>query len=125
MAYEIGATYVGMKELSDLTVPVPDPKSDFQDYSQYITLGNNKVRGAGVAIGEWRWTYLERTTRDQLKTFCTAASADVYIKTRKNDNEDAYQLYTATMIWPMDEEKSFSRRMDFVIKFTNAEEYTP
>lgn len=123
--YEIGATSPGMKNLADLTVPVPEPKSDFNDYSQYLDLGSGSVRGAGWVTAEWRWTYLERPTRDQLKVFCAAASADVFIRTRNNDSEDAFQYYTATMVWPADEEKSFSRRMDFVIVFRDLEVHTP
>jgi len=119
--YEIGTTEVGMENLADLTVPVPEPKSDYQEYSRHLTLGDGTVRGAGWTIAEWRWTYLTRPQRDQLKTFCAGASASIYIKTRTNETEDVYDVFTAVMIWPIDEEKSFSRRMDFVIRFTNLE----
>ena len=119
--YEIGATLIGMANLADLTVPVPEPKSDFQEFSQYLELGDGTVRGAGWTTAEWRWTYLTRTQRDQLKTFCAGASATAYIKTRTNDTADVYDIFSAVIVWPIGEEKSFSRRMDFVIRFTNLE----
>lgn len=123
--YEIGTTYVGMENLGDLTPPVPEPKSNFQDDSQRITLGNGDVRGAGWTTAEWRWTFITRAQRDELKTFCAGASADIFIRTRNNDTIDAYQYYTAVMIWPQNEEKSYSKRMDFVIRFHDVEVYTP
>ena len=123
--YEIGTSYGGMENLEDLTVAVPAPKSDFDYFSKYLDLISGRVRGAGWMPGEWRWTYLTRAQRDQLKTFCSGASSDVYIRTRKNDTIDAYEYYTAIMIWPKNEDKSYSRRLDFVIEFRNLEVYTP
>lgn len=123
--YEIGATFVGMENLGDLTPAVPEPKSDFNDFSEHLQLGDGTVRGAGWMTAEWRWTYLGRARRDEMKTFCAGASAAVFIRTRKNDTVDAYEYYTAIMVWPIDEEKSFSQRMDFVIRFQNLEVYTP
>lgn len=126
MAYEIGATYGGMTALSTLTEPVPDPKSNFIPYSRYVQLGNGEVRGLGWAEAVWRWSVMPtRAQRDQLKTFVSGASAEVYIKTRKNESEDSYQVYTAVMIWPQEEEKQYSTRRNFEIRFVNCQEYTP
>lgn len=123
--YEIGTTFGGITNLGDLTPAVPEPKSDFNDFSEYLSLGNGTVRGAGWTTAEWRWTYLNRARRDEMKTFCPGASAEVFIRTRNNDTVDAYEYYTAVMVWPIDEEKSYSQRMDFVVRFQNLEVYTP
>lgn len=123
--YEIGTTGPGLTNLADLTPVVPEPKSNFLDNSQYITLGDGSVRGLGWLAAEWRWTFLTRAQRDELKTFCAGASATAYIRTRTNDTIDAYEYYSGTMIWPQRPEKSYSKRMDFVIRFINLEVYTP
>ena len=123
--YEIGATGPGLTNLAALTPPVPEPKSNFQDSSRYVTLGDGSVRGLGWLAAEWRWTFLTRAQRDELKTFCAGASADVFIRTRTNDTIDTYGEYSAKMIWPQNEEKSYSKRMDFVIRFVDLEVYTP
>jgi len=124
--YEIGTTYVGMKNLGSLTVPVPAPKGDFVDYSRRVNLGDSTVRGLGYARGFWRWNDgLERTQRDQLKAFCSGASAAVFIRTRRNDNSDEYKYYTTVMIWPEEEEREWGWRKDFVIEFRNCVVYTP
>lgn len=124
-SYEIGASYVGMTNLESLTTPLPAPKSTFRPYSQYIRLGDGTVRGSGWAEATWRWGFLTRAQRNQLRTFCTGASANVYIKTRKNDSSDAYQVYMAIMIWPEEEEKSLGKRIGLEIRFTNLVEYSP
>ena len=123
--YEIGTTYGGMENLADLTTAVPAPKSSFRDYSQYIDLGNSTVRGSGFSVAIWRWSTLPtRAQRDQLKTFCSGASASVYIRTRKNDTTDAYEYYTATMVWPEVEDREWGWRRDFQIEFRDCVVYT-
>lgn len=123
--YEIGTTGPGLANLASLTPPVPEPKSNFQDSSRYVTLGDGSVRGLGWVAAEWRWTFITRATRDELKTFCAGASAAVFIRTRTNETIDAYEYYSATMIWPIAEEKSYSKRMDFLVRFIDLEVYTP
>ena len=124
-SYEIGASYGAMANLEDLTAPVDPPKSSFWPYSKYVDLGNGLVRGAGFARAEWRWGFMTQAQRNQLRTFCTGASAAVYIKTRKNDSSDAYQVYTAVMVWPDEEAKENTRRLDLVIEFRALVVYTP
>ena len=124
-SYQIGTTYGNLTNLESLTTPVDAPKSTFVPYSQYIQLGDGTVRGSGWATAEWRWGYMSQAQRNQLRTYCTGASASVYINTRKNDTSDAYQVYTATMIWPQEEEKELGKRIDLVIRFVNMVEYSP
>lgn len=122
--YEIGASYVGMTNVEDLATPLSAPKSTFLPYSQLLNLGEGTVRGSGWATATWRFGFLTQSQRNQLRTFCTSASASVYIKTRKNDTSDAYEVYTAVMIWP-EENKDAGKRLDFVLAFQNLEVYTP
>ena len=120
--YEIGSTYAGMQNVEELSTPIHAPKSTFKQYSKTLRLGNGTTRGAGWPVATWRFGFLSRAQRDQLKTFCPGASAVVYIKTRKNDNDD-YQVYRAVMVWPEEEEKFAGRRLDFVIEFRDLVEY--
>lgn len=125
-SYQIGATYGGLTNLEALTTPVDAPKSSFIPNSQNFPLGNGLTRGAGWAVAFWRWGLLSQAQRNQLRTFCTGASAAVFINTRKNDTSDAYQVYTANMIWPEGaEEKENAKRLDFVLEFRDCVEYSP
>lgn len=125
--YEIAASgSAATQNIEALTVPVPPPKSDFQPYADLIDLGDASVRGVGYARAEWRWGFLTRAQRDQLRTFCTGASAAVKIRTKIMDSADSYSYFTGVMIWPsLDEERDAGRRPDFVIKFRQLVEYTP
>jgi hypothetical protein len=123
-SYKIGATHESLTSLSSLEEAVPEPKSNYKPHSRYLDLGDGTVRGAGWAEAEWRWSVLPtRAQRDQLKAYCSGASAEVYIQTRTNDGEDAFDEFTAIMIWPEDEDKVYSTRRDFVIRFRKLEEY--
>ncbi len=124
-SYEIGASYGGMVNVEELATPLPAPKSAFRPYSKRIDLGDGTVRGLGWVTATWRFGVLKSSLRDQLRVFCAGASASVYIKTRKNNTSDAYQVYTAVMIWPEEEEKRAGRRLDFVVEFRNLVEYVP
>lgn len=123
--YEIGTSYGGMANVESLATPLPAPKSSFLPYSKYLSLGDSTIRGSGWAAASWRFGFLTRAQRDQLKTFCSGASASVYIQMRKNDTSDAYQVYTAVMIWPPVEEKHAGKRLDFNLEFRDLTEYTP
>lgn len=130
MGYQIGTTLGGMTDLQSLTTPVDPPKTTFKPYSQYLPLGSGAVRGGGWATAEWRYNasgddYLTRAQRDQLKAFCTGASAEVYISTPVNDTADQFKTFRAIMIWPEEEVKDFTVRRDFVIRFQRLVEVTP
>jgi hypothetical protein len=60
---------------------------------------------------------MSSANRNALRAYCTGKSARVYIRTRKNDSSDAYVTYSAVMLWPDDEERFASRRLNFAIEF--------
>lgn len=116
--YQIGATLVGMANLQALTQPVTYPKSIPMLYVEMLTLGDNTERGIGAPNVIWHWDKITDAERDQLRTFCTGASATVYIKSRSLDNTDAYVVYQAVMVWPsLKEERDATRRLNFDIEF--------
>jgi hypothetical protein len=130
MTYKIGATLETMTDLAALTTQVMYPKTSFTPYSQALPLGSGAVRGGGWATAEWRYNtsgddYLPRDQRDQLRTYCTGASAEVYIETPVNDSADQFKTFRAIMIWPQEEVKDFGVRREFVIRFQRLIEVTP
>lgn len=123
--FKIGSTLVGITTLDALTVFVPDPRTSFRPYSKMIDLGSGLKRGAGWPTAEWNYGFLTQEQREQLRTFCTGASAEVFITTRTRDEDDDDQLFKtfkAVMIWPEEEDYRNSKRLDFTIKFTRLEE---
>lgn len=122
-SYEIGTTYGGMTNVESLTTALPAPRSTIQEFSQSVELASAGVRGAGWPVATWTWDILEQDQWDQIRTFCSGQSADVYIKTRKQDG--TYQVYTATMVRPGQVRKDSGRVLDLVVEFRNLVEYSP
>lgn len=114
-SFEIGATQAGMVNLENLATPVIPPDWDFSDYSDEITLPNGRVRGIGFPKATWRWGYIEKTERAQLRAFCAGKSANVYIKTMVNDG--TYKKFSAVMVWPAGEDPSCDLYLDFALEF--------
>jgi hypothetical protein len=126
--YQIGLTSTATINVESLTTPVPPPKSIFKLYSQPVDLGNGQVRGAGWSEAEWRWGFLTREQRDQLRTYVgTAASTTIYIRTKTMDSSDSYKYFGGIIIWPIIEEERESKgdRIDFTLRFRKLVEYTP
>jgi len=115
--FEIGTTLGGMLALSALTVPVPEPESSFSNYAETVKLGSGLVRGLGYPLAEWHYGFLKETQFDQLLTFCTTASAAVFIATRTNGN--SFLRYTANMIVPETYIIRNGRYVDIVFNFNS------
>ncbi len=122
--FKIGTTLEGITSLDALTTWIPDPKTEFRFYSKQLDLGSGLKRGAGWPITTWTYGFLTQAQRDQLRTFCTGASAEVYITTRARDteSESLFKTYKAVMTWPEIEEYRNSRRLDIIFSFTHLEE---
>lgn len=110
---------VRLRNVETLVAGMPAPKGFFQFYSVALPLEDGGVRGGGWRKAMWRWQFLTQAQRDALRTYCTGASADVYIKTRTVDNSDAYVIYSAKMIWPGPdpEQRDALRRIEFELNF--------
>lgn len=105
-----------LKDLALLSTPVSYPKGLFVPYSKLLDLGNGLQRGGGWSTVTWHWEIISPAERNQLKTFCTGQSSSVWIVTRVND-QDLFQYFTASMIWPQNEQRDFLRRASFDILF--------
>lgn len=115
--YEIGTTLGGMVALGSLTVSVPEPESNFSNYAETVKLGSGLVRGQGYPLAEWHYGFLKETQFDQLLTFCTTASANIFIATRTNGN--SFLRYTANMIVPERYIIRDGRYIDIVFNFNS------
>lgn len=124
-SYEIGTARGSMTNLESLATPVRPPKFSYEPYSKPLPLGNGTIRGGGWPKTKWHWDQLTAAERDQLRTFCSGASAQVYIRTRVNANStspaqvDQYKYFSAVMIWPNPEgdREMGGLRMNFEIQF--------
>jgi hypothetical protein len=118
--FMIGSTLAGMTALSSLTVPVSNPKSTYSPWSKPVQLGNGTILGLGWKTITWNWKIIKPAEVEQLRSFCSGASAEVFIVTRQNV-ADAFKAYKAVLVWPA-EERDFLRRLDFTISFQRLEE---
>jgi len=123
--YEIGTTAAGTTNVEDLTTSVKAPKSTFNKYSDSISLGDATVRGLGNPVTTWRWGWLDQDEYDQLRTFCSGKSAEIYINTKKDDG--SYDKYSCVVVWPdmssivkQERDGSFYYQ-DFVLEFRHLE----
>lgn len=114
--YEIGTTS-STTALGSLTTFVPDPESQFDEFSEKVILQNGTVRGLGLPKATWHYGFLTAAQYDQLRTFQTNASASVYISTMINDG--TFVKYSAVMVMPTQYTIRANRYIDITIEFTN------
>lgn len=114
--YEIGTTS-STTALASLTTPVPDPESQFEEYSTLVKLQNGMTRGLGLPKATWHYGYLTDDQYAQLRTYQSAASAQVYISTMINSG--AFVKYRATMTMPVKYVIRAGRYVDVTIEFSN------
>ncbi len=116
--FEIGATEGGMTDIGLLTTPLPEPKSNYLPYARIVNKGNGGTRGVGSPVAQWIFGVLTVEEYNQLKTFCPGASADVYIRTKLDD--DTFADFQAKLIWPNDpQDRFYAHRKSFTVTFRN------
>jgi hypothetical protein len=113
--FEIGLTEEAMTNIEELTTPLETPKSEYFPYARTVNLGNGGKRGVGFPMATWTFALLEVEQRDQLKEFCPDASAEVFIRTKMND--DTYALFSATMLWTDTEDRWYGVKRNYQIIF--------
>lgn len=127
MTYEysfmIGTAYATLTNLEALNIPAP--RSIWRPYAALADLSDKTVRGLGSPVVVWEWGFLTQAQRDALRTYCTGASSNVWIKTQTMDSAAAYVYYSGVMIWPEQEDYAASRRLNFTLIFRQLTLYTP
>lgn len=121
-SFEIGTTQVGMTNLESLETPIIPPAWTFRQYSDEIEVGDGRIFGQGYPVATWHWGFIKKSQKAALKTFCTGKSAEVYIKTYRNDRTAV--VYKAVMVWPAEEDDYAERTIDFTIEFRRLEAMT-
>lgn len=106
---------VGMNNVEALGVQ--PPLGTFRPYSLPLKLGDGTLRGGGWKTCEWRWGFVSQAMRDALRAYCPGASASLWLRTRQLENADAFAYYSGVMLWPEEEQRDTTRRLDFVLRF--------
>ena len=120
--FKIGTTLGGMTALEDLATPMDLPQWEYFPYSKLVLLGDGSTRGLGLPKILWVFPILEVAQISQLRTFCSDASASVYIRSKKQDGN--YASFLATMIWPVSKDGQHKpyfpdHRAGLVLEFRN------
>ena len=115
--FAIGTTEVGLTNIEQLTTPLPAPTSSFLPYARTVHLGSSGMFGVGTPVAVWSFSILTIEEYNQLKTFCPAASADIFIQTKIDD--DTYAIFSGKMIWPNELQNRFlgGHRKNFSVQF--------
>lgn len=75
---------------------------EYQPYAEAVELASGNVRGLGLPVVTWKFRALRPEQRENLKDFCSALSADVYIQTPTNETAAGvrtWKKYQAIMKW--------------------------
>jgi hypothetical protein len=80
------------------------PQDNFRRAAELVDLLDGHVAGQGYPACVWSFGVLTQAMVDQLRALCPGFSADVYIRTRRNDG--IYEDYAAIMVWPLNESDS-------------------
>jgi hypothetical protein len=116
--FKIGTTESGMTNIESLTVPLPLPEFDFLPFARTVSLGSGGTRGVGSPMATWNFQMLSLEEYTQLRTFCTGSSAEVFIRTRIDD--DTYADFSAKMILPNEGMgRWYGNRRNYKVTFRN------
>jgi len=116
-SFKIGTTS-STTALSALTTPLPDPKSAYLPYSRAVGKGNGGARGVGAPVASWTFPLLSIEEYSQLRTFCSGASAEIFISTKLDD--DTFDDFSCTMIVPNEpQDRWFAERKSYTVTFRN------
>jgi hypothetical protein len=123
MPYEIGSTYETLTALSALTTPILQPEPAYQGFQTVEKMSEGSGVGTGFPSAKWTWPVLTVAQRDMLKTFCTGASATIYIRTRTTESANAFAAFRCKVFWPYPENNpnSIRYRNEFTLNFTELE----
>jgi hypothetical protein len=115
--FKIGTTS-STTSLDSLTTPLPDPKSSYLPYARVNNKGNGGTRGTGSPMAEWQFPILSLEQYSQLKSFCSGASAHVFIRTKLDD--DTFDDFEGELIWPnLPQDRWYAQRKSFTVTFRN------
>ncbi len=110
----------GMTAFSAMSTPLKEPAS-----TMYMPYQTNERMASAVTVGRgyksvsMYWQALTRAQRDQLRTFCTGASASVYCYIPTNDTNQTFATFQGTMVWALNERWRQNILQDLTIEIIN------
>lgn len=113
--FSIGATEAEMVTLQ--AIGLPAPYYEYAAATGSITLGDGSEQAVGAPATSWHWGFLTANQRSALKSYCPGRSAEVFIRTKIDD--ETYADFQAILVWPNSENRQASRVVDFTIDFRN------
>lgn len=122
--YALGLTQAGMTHVEEITATAgwPDgrpPRGRFYESSEVADRSDGHVIGRGFPYAVWVFDWLNQAMVNQLRAYCPGYSADVYLRTRRNDG--SFADYQAIMVWPtadqMDRRRFGGRYQGLEIQF--------
>lgn len=123
--HALGSTLETLTLLPALDIPIPTPKSTYAEYAQVEMAVSGVDVGQGEPSGEWRWTYLTRRQRYQLRQFCPGLSAVIYVTLMTNeadaDGVPVYETFLGVVHWPAGDDRNSRQTFGFALTFTHLE----
>lgn len=103
-------------------IGLPAPLSDPAKAVDSIMLGNSIERLVGAPTTEWHWNFITSAARAALRAYCPdGISSNVYIRTLSTDGDGTWKNYLCVMVWPIREQRSSGRVIDFTLQFRDME----
>jgi hypothetical protein len=119
--FMIGTSSSGMINVESLPIPCLVGMWEYKSAQEFSLRADMSTQMFGPASVTWTQAIVSATQRNQWRIFCPSASANVYIKTRVNDDSN-YHTFPATMTWPETESHQAGRVLNLVLNFFLGEE---
>lgn len=121
--YNIATEADGIAGFVTLTsLGLPAPLCDPAKAPDSITLGDASERLVGAPMSEWHWGFITSSARAALRALCPdGISARVYIRSLDGDGTNTFVNYLCVMVWPIREQRSSGRVLDFTLQFRDME----
>lgn len=118
--FKIGTSEGGMTNIESLGTPLPLPEFDYVPFARTVNLGTGGTRGVGSARATWNFQMLTLAEYTQLRSFCSGASTQIYIRTRIDN--DTYANFRAEMVLPDNGMgRWYGNRKNYLVTFRNME----
>ena len=96
--FEIGATLGTLTNVEELDPPLCPPRATIPGLSQRIEAADGYTKAVGWVTCVWTWDWLDQAMYNVLRTYSTASSTKLVIKTKVEDG--TYDTFDVIMVWP-------------------------
>lgn len=113
----------GIVNVENLPTPCLVGVWRYKEAQETRVRGDLSLQDYGPGEVTWVQSIVRASVRDQWRIFCPGASAEVFIRTRVNDDRN-YHTFRAEMYWPEEEDHQSLRVLNLPFKFILREEIT-